>query len=420
MIPRILMYALLAALVTAAPVHARAALDAAAADSIPARRILVMLKVAPEHFHVGEAYGTGGAAGSYGNSKLWSAQRRTAESIARKNGFTVVDGWPMPLLGVDCYVMSLSSEVSVEAAVAQVSRDARVEWSEPVQLYEAQGASGQRSADPLLPVEPAAAGWRLADLHKFSTGRGVTVAIIDSKVDVRHPDLVGHFVADENFLSTQATAPELHGTAVAGIIGASAGNGIGIAGIAPGARMMALRACWQMKEAGVSPPTLCESLGIARALEYAIDHKANVINLSLSGPPGLLLSKLISIALARNTSVVAAFDPTLPKGGFPASEAGVVAVANEALHNLPRNVYAAPAVDIPTTQPGGRWYLVNGTSYAVAHVSGLLALIREHRGSSLLTRTASGRVDACASLLGSLPRCDCACGLFEARSIKRD
>jgi subtilisin family serine protease len=420
MILRNLLYALLVALVTAAPVHASTVLDAAAADSIPARRILVMLKVAPEHFHVGDAYATGGTAGSYGNSKLWTAQRRTAESIARKNGFTVVDGWPMPLLGVDCYVMSLSSGISVEAAVAQVSRDARVAWSEPVQLYEGQGASSQRFADPLFPVEPAAAGWRLADLHKFSTGRGVTVAIIDSKIDVRHPDLVGHFVADENFLSTQAAAPELHGTAVAGIIGASADNGIGIAGIAPGARMMALRACWQMKEAGVSPPTLCESLGIARALEYAIDHKANVINLSLSGPPGLLLSKLISIALARNTSVVAAFDPTLPKGGFPASEPGVIAVANEALHNLPRNVYAAPAIDIPTTQPGGRWYLVNGTSYAVAHVSGLLALIREHRGSSLLTRTASGRVDACASLLGSLPHCDCACGLVEGRSTKRD
>jgi subtilisin family serine protease len=288
-----------------------------------------------------------------------------------------------------------------------------------MQVYQAQG-SGQRGADPLFPIEPAAVSWRLTDLHKFATGRGVSVAIIDSKVDVAHPDLSGHFIADENFLATAASAPEQHGTAVAGIIGAAAGNGIGIAGIAPGAQMMALRACWQVRKTTTPPPTLCESLGIARALQYAIDHKANVINLSLSGPPGILLSKLISIALTRNASVVTAFDPTLPNGGFPASQPGVIAVADETLQNLPANVYAAPGRDVPTTQPGGRWYLVNGTSYAVAHVSGLLALIREHRGSSLLTRTASGRVDACASLLGSLPHCDCACGLLEGRSAKRD
>ena len=387
--------------------------------AIPSREILVMLKVAPEHLHLGSAYAEAVASGRYGDSSALAARRRTAESIARKNGFTLVDGWPMPLLGVDCYVMRLSSGLSVDAAIAQVSHDPHVAWSEPMELYQAQG-SGQRGPDPLLPVEPAATSWHLADLHKYATGRGVSVAIIDSRVDVRHPDLVGHFIADENFLSAAAQEPEQHGTAIAGIIGAAADNGLGIAGIAPGAQMMALRACWQVREAGNSPPTLCESLGLARALQYAIDHKANVINLSLSGPPGLLLSRLIRIALERNTSVVAAFDPDLPKGGFPASQQGVVAVAAETLHNLPANVYAAPGRDIPTTEPGGKWYLVNGTSYAVAHVSGLIALEREHRNSAVLARTALGRIDACASLLGKLPRCDCPCGLFEsARSGKR-
>ena len=390
-----------------------------AVQSVPAREILVMLKVAPEHLHVGSAYAGGVAGGRYGDANALASRRRTAEGIARRNGFTLVDGWPMPLLGVDCYVMRLSSGLSVEAAIAQVSHDPRVAWSEPMELYQAQ-RSAQRGPDPLLAVEPAAASWHLADLHKYATGHGVRVAIIDSKIDVRHPDLVGHFIADENFLSAAASEPEQHGTAVAGIIGAAADNGLGIAGIAPGAQMMALRACWQVREGGTSPPTLCESLGIARALQYAIDHKANVINLSLSGPPGLLLSKLIKIALTRNTSVVAAFDPDLPKGGFPASEQGVVAVAAETLHNLPANVYAAPGRDIPTTEPGGKWYLVNGTSYAVAHVSGLIALEREYRKSAVVARTALGRIDACASLLGKLPRCDCPCGLFEsARSGKR-
>jgi subtilisin family serine protease len=158
---------------------------------------------------------------------------------------------------------------------------------------------------------------------------------------------------------------------------------------------------------------LCNSLGIARALQFAIDHKAQVINLSLSGPPGTLLSKLISIALARKASVVAAFDPTLPQGGFPASMPGVIAVADETMHNLPARVYAAPGRDIPTTEPGGKWYLVNGTSYAVAHVSGLIALVREHHGQIAISRGATGNVDACATLLGTSRRCDCSCRLAE-------
>jgi subtilisin family serine protease len=249
-----------------------------------------------------------------------------------------------------------------------------------------------------------------------STGRGVNVAIIDSKVDVNHPDLTGHFIADKNFLAGDSPAPEQHGTAVAGIIGAEAGNGIGIAGIAPAARLMALRACWQVRSGASSGPTLCDSLGIARALQYAIEHKADVINLSLAGPPGILLGKLLSIALAHNESIVAAYDPTLPKGGFPASMRGVIAVADQSLQNLPRNVYGAPGRDIPTTEPGGKWYLVNGTSYAVAHVSGLVALVRERSGGSpvSLVRAASGRVDACASLLGTTRSCDCDCRISQA------
>lgn len=380
-----------------------------AVDTGPSRQILVMLKIAPQHLHVGGGYG-----GRYGDAAATAARRRSAENLAEKDGFKLVDGWPMPLLGVDCYVMGVFPGTSIEAAVERVSRDPRVAWSEPMQLYEAQGAKAR--ADPLAPVEPASREWRLADLHGFSTGHGVSVAIIDSKVDVMHPDLAGHFVVDQNFLGGDPAMAEQHGTAVAGIIGASAENGIGIAGIAPGAQLMALRACWQLRRSSDSSPTLCESLGIARALQYAIEHKADVINLSLSGSPGILLQKLISIALSRGTTVVAAFDPTLPHGGFPASMPGVIAVADQSLQNLPANVYGAPARDIPTTEPGGKWYLVNGTSYAVAHVSGLVALVRERRSGAplLLVRSASGRIDACATLLKTTRACDCDCRIAQA------
>ncbi|HLZ77925.1 MAG TPA: serine protease, partial [Sphingomonas sp.] len=78
-------------------------------------------------------------------------------------------------------------------------------------------------------------------------------------------------------------------------------------------------------------------------------------------------------------------------------------------------VYTAPGRDIPTTEPGGRWYLVNGSSYAAAHVSGLMALIRERRTHGggpfalVSARVDGGAIDACATLLGADRSCGCAC-----------
>lgn len=407
--------ALLLAIAAAGGLPAGAHADPGPTAAVPARQILVMLKAPPQHFRPGSAYG-----GTYGDSASLVMRKRTAQSIAKKNGFTLVDGWPMPLLGVDCYVMRIADGESIEAAIERVSRDPRVAWSEPMQLYQAMG-SGVASADPLYPIEPAAQSWRLSDLHKVATGRGVSVAVIDSKVQIDHPDLEGRFIADKDFLGGTTPSAERHGTAVAGIIGATGDNGIGIEGIAPDAQLMALRACWQTSGKGSNGATLCESLSLARALQYAIDHKAKVINLSLSGPPGPLLAKLITIALGRGTTVVTAFDPSLPKGGFPASMPGVIVVADQSLQNMPANVYGAPGRDIPTTQPGGKWYLVNGTSYSVAHISGLIALVRErHTGpATSLVRRASGVVDACATLLRTNVACDCDCRLAQSKRETR-
>jgi len=111
--------------------------------------------------------------------------------------------------------------------------------------------------------------------------------------------------------------------------------------------------------------------------------------------------------------VVAAFDPKLPGGGFPASLPGVIAVSDTPVAGTRNDVYAAPGRDIPTTQPGGRWFLVNGSSFAAAHVSGLLALMRERKRAAplmLVAQRRGGEIDACATLLRVAGACDCACG----------
>ena len=368
------------------------------------RQILVMLDLAPAHFRPGGSY-----AGSYGDAQSSTARRRIARDIAKKNKLELIDGWPMPLLGVDCFVMQVPADISIDAAVERVSRHPHVAWSQPLHQYQARGTTADRQPDPLFRAQPAASAWRLADLHRISTGRGVKVAIIDSKVESTHPDLAGQFASRHDFVSRRPAAPELHGTSVAGVIAAKAHNGVGIAGIAPHARLMALRACWQTGD-GSADATLCNSLSLARALQYAIENGADVINLSLSGPPDRLLQKLIAIALKRRTSVVAAYDPNLPQGGFPASQAGVIAVVDQSLPSRPSRLYGAPGRSVPTTQPGGKWYLVSGNSYAAAHVSGLIALVREEHGddtsAEAIARSANGRVDACATLLRTSTACD--------------
>lgn len=385
---------LLALCMALAPAHAAGA---------PAgrTRILVMLRMPPEHFHARGGYG-----GSYGDSATREARQRVAKRIAADNRLAVVDSWPMPILGVDCFVMEVADGASADEAIARVSKDRHVAWSQPLAVFRTMGAVG---ADPLFATQPSAAAWRLADLHRVATGRGVSVAVIDSQVQADHPDLSGQFATRLDFVTGHASSAEQHGTGIAGVIAAREGNGVGIVGIAPDARLLALRACWQVSADGI---TLCDSLSLARALQYAIEHGAQVVNLSLAGPNDLLLARLIGIAIERGMSVVAAFDPALPKGGFPASLTGVVAVADQTLPSLPPLVYGAPGKDVPTTEPGGRWYLVDGSSYAAAHVSGLLALIRErHEPIALVTGPPNRAVDACASLFRTTVACDCDCAL---------
>ena len=366
------------------------------------RDILVMLHMPAQHYRPNARY-----AGSYDDAAAQEARRRTAEEIARDNGIELIEGWPMPLVGVDCYVMRVPEGRPIDEVIRDVSRNRMVAWSQPLQTYETQSSG----SDPLFATQPAAAQWRLADLHRVATGRGITIAVIDSRVDVSHPDLAGQVVTVRDFLGDRAGPAEAHGTGVAGVIAGKAGNGVGIVGIAPAARLMALRACSER----TAEASTCDTLTLAKALHFAVDQGADVINMSLSGPNDPLLAALIEVGLRRNILVVASFDPDLPGGGFPASQRGVISAAEESLASMPERVYRAPGRDVPTTQPGGRWYLVNGSSFAAAHITGLLALVREERGSSdspvRIARSADGVVDACATLVRVTSDCRCTCAV---------
>jgi subtilisin family serine protease len=396
--------AALFAFIAASSVSPAVASDRAAAPTD--RQILVMVRLAPEHFRT-----TGSYAGGYGDALARSGRERVARNVARKYGLTLVENWPMPMIGVDCFVMLVPEGRSTSATAEQVSRDSDVSWAEPVSLYSGRGAANSGDNDPLFAAQPAAQQWHLADLHRIATGRGTSVAVIDSGIDASHPDLAGQVATNRNFVSGQQLVPEQHGTAVAGIIAAKADNRIGIAGIAPGTRLLGLRACWQ--ENG-SAATVCDTLSLAKALYFAAENHADVVNMSLAGPDDRLLRSLIRIAIDRGSTIVAAFDPGLPGGGFPASMNGVIRVSDSSVSAGGSNVFVAPGRYVPTTEPGGKWFIVNGSSFAAAHVSGLVALMRERRHSAAIAlvadRRSGGPIDACATLMKTVGACDCACG----------
>lgn len=378
--------------------------SAAAAPS----RVMVMLRLGAEHYRAGGDYG-----GSYGDAMGEKARLRLARKIAREHGLSVVESWPMQLIGVDCVVMEVRDGRPPDVVSAELTSLPGVAWSQPLNEFNMQGgAAGQggKSAynDRLTLAQP----WHLAPLHRQATGKGVTIAIIDSRIDTSHPDLAGQIAASRDFAAPEHPGPghpaaERHGTGVAGIIGARPGNGMGIAGVAPGARILGLRACWERPLGGA---TVCDTLSLAKALTFAIENRANVINLSLTGPADRLLAGLIDLGVARGITIVAAVDARNPRASFPAFVSGVVPVAAARLSAGEPAVYIAPGQDVPTTEPEGKWSVVSGSSFAAAHVSGLAALLRQLSGSGRGTSAAAllgprGLIDACA-LVGRASRLD--------------
>ncbi|MGN6313279.1 MAG: S8 family peptidase [Rhodanobacteraceae bacterium] len=363
------------------------------------RQLLVMLRASPPHFRPDQDY-----AGGYNPEAGNGSRRALGARIAHEYGLVLLDEWPMPALGVDCLVMQAGDAASARVRMADLARDPRVAWTQPMHTFRSLGD------DPLYRAQPVAQSWHLSDLHKLATGRGIVIAEVDSGVDSAHPDLRGRIAKSRNFVDAGPVPAENHGTEVAGVIAAVAGNGIGIVGVAPEARLLALRACWQTQSDGIAE---CNSFTLAKALQFAVQADPQVLNLSLGGPRDVLLDRLLDLALARGISVIGAADPNAPDD-FPAGHAGVLAVAGEnEAGRVDADVLLAPGDGIPATAPGGEWNFVHGSSFAAAEVTGLVALLRQISPNAsaadvraaLSTRVALGSsvmrrmpIDACAAV----------------------
>jgi subtilisin family serine protease len=289
----------------------------------------------------------------------------------------------------------------MDLVVRRLRADHRVESAQAVQRFELL-ATGD---DPYAHLQHGAATLHAVEAHRWATGRGVRVAVIDTGVDIAHPDLAGRVVRVGDFIERRRRSftRDIHGTAVAGVLAAVANNGEGISGIAPEAEIFAFRACWPRSERSLE--AACDSYSLAQALDVAVTHGAQVVNLSLSGPDDPLLARILRVALERGATVVAALQPARDDLGFPASLAGVIAVAAEGDAALVRptpgrTVFVAPGSEILAPVPGGGYDFFSGSSMATAQVAGVIALLLE-RDPTLTARDVAALL---AESTGPAPR----------------
>jgi subtilisin family serine protease len=337
---------------------------------------------------------------------------RVLTQIAHDHGLKRVNGWEIGSLGVYCEVLNVPADRDVDAVIAAIAADARVDIVQRMNVFETQST---RYDDPYLKLQSAAEELDVEEAHEFATGRGVSIAIIDSGVDANHPDLRGRVKIARNLATEHPLARdgEVHGTAVAGIIASSVNNNEGIIGVAPDVSIAALRACWAV--AADSLAAQCSSFSLARALETALALKPNVINLSLAGPSDPLLSKLLDVAISRGIVVVTAEpEHATPAVAFPSSHPQVLAAHSSmrAVHSDSPYVVAAPADEVLTTTPGARYAFLTGNSLAAAHATGVVALLMERdpeldaeRIAAILTASTThsvghASINACRALTG--------------------
>lgn len=214
-------------------------------------------------------------------------------------------------------------------------------------------------------------------VFSINTGNGIKVGVIDTGIDISHPDLVSNLkggVSAVNYTSSYKD-DNGHGTHVAGII-AALNNTIGVIGVGPNISLYAIKVLDRRGSGYLSD--------VIEGIDWAIQNGMQVINMSL-GTSSNIQSFYEAVLRAYNAGivVVAAAGNSGGSVSFPAAYPEVIAVsATDENNNItswssrgPEIDLAAPGNNIYSTYKGSAYKTLSGTSMAAPHVSGVAALI---------------------------------------------
>lgn len=297
------------------------------------------------------------------------------DALAGRYGLSRIASQNIQLLGATIGLFRTAGNRSVDAVVRDLASDSSVRSVQPNYRYALQDQ--KPAAGGSDPAQYAQTQLHLPEAHRLARGMNVTIAVIDSGIDVAHPELA-NTVADTFDALGSKDGPHAHGTAVAGVIAAR----VRLTGSAPEVRILAIRAF--SVAAGGAEST---SYVILRSLDYAVAHGAQIVNMSFAGPRDALIERAVAAAVARDVVLVAAAGNAGPKSPplYPAANPDVIAVggidAGERLMAASnRGSYialAAPGADLLVPVPDGKYQLMSGTSFSAAFVSGIAALVLE-------------------------------------------
>ncbi len=254
-----------------------------------------------------------------------------------------------------------------QKAIAALSRNPNIEFIEP---------------DGIASIVSETTPWGVnrvnaPDTHALGfTGDGVKVAIIDTGVDHKHPDLAANYLGGYDFVNRNSDPMDdhSHGTHVAGTI-AALNNDIGVLGVAPQVGYYALKAA--------DSSGRCSWSDVIASIDWAVKNDADIISMSLGGSYSSTLKAACDSAYNSGVLLVAAAGNTGGSVLYPAAYDSVIAVSATSSNNVrpswssygPQVELAAPGVSIYSTMPGSSYAFKSGTSMAAPHVAGVAALL---------------------------------------------
>jgi subtilisin family serine protease len=301
-----------------------------------------------------------------------------ATALVQRFRLTLLESVDFQLGGTTLMHLRIPDRRSVPVVVRALETDATVLFAQPNYVF----ALSDDKAPAATPSEGDPGQYvldkmHLPQAHELARGGKVLVAVIDSGVDLTHPDLAGD-IADSFDAIGIGDQVHFHGTAIAGAIAAHGK----LMGAAPDAQILAVRAF-----SGSAKAEDGTTFAIMKGLDWAVKRGARVVNMSFAGPQDPGLAQSLTAAHGKGVILIAASGNKGAKSPplYPAADHNVIAVTstnkNDQLPSFANRggyvAVAAPGVDLMLLAPQGALQRLSGTSFSAAYVTGTAALMVE-------------------------------------------